>query len=697
MNNRIVRVAVDAPLYRMFDYGWDANLLEREPEVGMLVELEFGRKKTVAIVVEILDSNAHEPRTWELKEVTGIAPLPKLNEDLLRLARFAASYYIKPLGEILLSTIPADWKKSSRWPGLAKKADKVVENEKKESLKNKVEGVTRLTLSEEQSNIVSELIKVTELKKFETLLLQGITGSGKTAVYLNWLKYVLQQQHSQCLLLVPEINLTPQLASELKDNFPDKEVVVLHSEISPAKRAQSWLKAHLGKADLIVGTRLSVMASIPNLRAIVVDEENDPSYKQQEGVRYSARDLAIWRASDKKIPVLLVSATPSCETWEKVISKKIRLLYLSKRAKEGAKHPSINLVDIKKQRQFGKLDQFGLSQIVKDAIAETLKNKLQTLIFINRRGYAPVLSCNACAWKSSCPKCSAYLVLHKKNTLGSQTTLNCHHCGLIAWVPKNCPECGNQDIGTLGSGTQKLEDALAELYPSAKILRVDTDATRKKGSAEKLFETIHEGLADIIVGTQMLAKGHDFESVDTVVVLDADKSLYSHDFRSTERLFSQLIQVAGRGGRSEKAINPRIFIQTELPDHELYQAVLKKDVNSYLTTLTEDRKVAGLPPYSSQALVIADGRNGKEVIQLLNELRTELLALPDWPKDVDIYDAVPRAMAKVAGKERGQILIETNSRPLLQVGLNLANELLEVKRKKSRSIRFIIERDPSTY
>jgi primosomal protein N' (replication factor Y) len=260
-------------------------------------------------------------------------------------------------------------------------------------------------------------------------------------------------------------------------------------------------------------------------------------------------------------------------------------------------------------------------------------------------------------------------------------------------VPKNCPECGNQDIGTLGSGTQKLEDALSELYPSAKILRVDTDATRKKGSAEKLFETIHEGLADIIVGTQMLAKGHDFESVDTVVVLDADKSLYSHDFRSTERLFSQLIQVAGRGGRSEKAINPRIFIQTELPDHELYQAVLKKDVNSYLTTLTEDRKVAGLPPYSSQALVIADGRNGKEVIQLLNELRTELLALPDWP----IYDAVPRAMAKVAGKERGQILIETNSRPLLQVALNLANELLEVKRKKSRSIRFIIERDPSTY
>lgn len=697
MQKQIVRVAVDAPLYRMFDYGWDKNNLGQEPKIGQLVELEFGRKKTVAIITEILPKNHEEQNTtWELKDVISVAPIPELNLDFIRLAKFTAEYYIKPLGEILLSAIPADWKKASKWPGLAKKAEKlkVLEEQKKKLQKVPQE---KFALTDEQQEIVKELSRITDQNKFETVLLQGMTGSGKTAVYLEWIKYVLEKPEAQCLLLVPEINLTPQLVSELEASFPDKVVVVLHSEIAAGKRAQSWLLAHLGKADLIVGTRLSVMASIPNIKAIVVDEENDPSYKQQEGVRYSARDLAIWRGADQKIPVLLVSATPSCETWEKVLSKKIRLMHLSKRPKEGAKHPQINIVDIKQQKQFGKLDQFGLSQIVKDAITETLKNSLQSLIFINRRGYAPVLSCHSCGWKSNCPKCSAYLVLHKKNTLGSKVTLNCHHCGLIAWVPKSCPECGNQDIGTLGSGTQKLEDALTELYPEAKILRVDTDATRKKGSAEELFEQIHGGSADIIVGTQMLAKGHDFEAVDTVVVLDADKSLYSHDFRSTERLFSQLIQVAGRGGRSSKAINPRIFIQTELPDHELYQAVKKNDVESYLTLLTEARKIAELPPYSSQALIIADGRDGKVVLEVLNELRQELFALENWPKDVAIYDAVPRTMAKVAGRERAQVLIETAHRPKLQAALNLVNEVLEVRRKKSRSIRLIIERDPSSY
>lgn len=697
MQKKIVRVAVDAPLYRIFDYGWNTDNLGQEPKIGQLVEVEFGRKKTVAIIVEIpAEINETQNTTWELKEVLSVAPIAELNLDFLRLARFTAEYYIKPLGEILLSAIPVDWKKVSKWAALVKKAEKLTASQK-EKRQTKVTPIEKFILSDEQKSVVNELSKITDQNKFETILLQGMTGSGKTAVYLEWIKYVLEKPKAQCLLLVPEINLTPQLVAELETSFPNKVVVVLHSEISAGKRAQSWLMAHEGKADLIVGTRLSVMASIPNIKAIVVDEENDPSYKQQEGVRYSARDLAIWRAADQRIPVVLVSATPSCETWEKVLSKKIRLMHLSKRAKEGAKHPQINIVDIKQQKQFGKLDQFGLSQIVKDAITETLKNHLQSLIFINRRGFAPVLSCHSCGWKSSCPKCSAYLVLHKKNTLGPKTMLNCHHCGLVAWVPKSCPDCGDQDIGTLGSGTQKLEDALTELYPGVKVLRVDTDATRKKGSAEELFDQIHEGSADIIVGTQMLAKGHDFEAVDTVVVLDADKSLYSHDFRSTERLFSQLIQVAGRGGRSSKAINPRIFIQTELPEHELYQAVKKKDVESYLTVLTEGRKVAGLPPYSSQALIIADGRDGKVVLETLNELREELFSLENWPADVAIYDAVPRTMAKVAGRERAQILIETAHRPKLQVALNMANEVLEAKRKKSRSIRLTIERDPSTY
>ena len=275
--------------------------------------------------------------------------------------------------------------------------------------------------------------------------------------------------------------------------------------------------------------------------------------------------------------------------------------------------------------------------------------------------------------------------------------MHCHHCGLVAWPPKHCPDCGNQDLGTLGSGTQQIEDAITTNYPNEKILRVDTDATRKKGSATELFAKIHEKDVDIIVGTQMLAKGHDFDYVETVVVLDADKSLYSQDFRSTERLFSQLIQVAGRGGRSDQSIHPRILIQTEMPEHPLYQALIKKNIKEYLNALLEERKMAELPPYSSQALIIADGKSSREILSALQELREDLQSLSGWPREVEIYDAVPRSMAKVAGRERAQILLETKSRPQLQIALNLANELLEQKRKKSRSIRFVIERDPSSY
>lgn len=705
MSKTTVRVAVDAPLYQAFDYGWDSEKLGTEPRLGQLVAIEFGRKKTVGVVTEILSfaSEESKPQAWELKEVLSLAPLPELNADLMRLARFAAEYYIKPMGEILLSAIPAQWKQLEKWQGLAARAEKkreqlIADSTKKVNKEKKSTHATpKYVLTDEQQNAVMALRRASDEKEFAPILLQGITGSGKTAVYLDWIKYVLETPKSQCLLLVPEINLTPQLVSELEEVFPDKTIVVMHSDVTAASRSQAWYLSHIGQADLIVGTRLSVMASIPNLRAIVVDEENDPSYKQQEGVRYSARDLAIWRAADKKIPVLLASATPSCETWEKVQAKKIELLELSKRAREGAKIPEIHLIDLKQEKLRQRIDQFGLTQTVKEAITRTLDRNLQVLIFINRRGFAPVLSCAACDWKSACPKCSAYLVVHKKNTLGSKTMLHCHHCGLVSWVPKNCPECGNQDIGTLGRGTQKIEEAVAQLYPQAKILRVDTDATKKKGTAATLFEKIHDGDADIIVGTQMLAKGHDFDLVDTVVVLDADKSLYSQDFRSTERLFSQLIQVAGRGGRSEKSIHPRIFIQTEIPNHALYQAVVKKDVQGYLTTLLEERKLAGLPPFSSQALIIADGKDAKIVMKTLHELRQELAALTNWPAEVEIYDAVPRTMAKVAGRERAQILLEAKARPQLQIALTLANEVLERKRKKSRSIRLVIERDPSAY
>lgn len=694
MNKKIVNVAVDAPLHRLFDYEWDSKLLAKEPVMGMLVEVEFGKKLMVGVVMGITTTDQIEQvdqKTRKLKAVIRVANIPPLNDDSLRLVRFTSKYYLKPLGEVVTSGIPAAWKKADRWDSLQNKKTKAANPQNHEKEKIKFE------LNETQAEVVNQLIACSNSNQYSPVLLKGITGSGKTAVYLNWIRHVLEAEDAQCLLLVPEINLTPQLETELKSSFPGKEVVVLHSGVTELKRAQAWLRAHLGTAKLIVGTRLSIMASIPHLKAIVVDEEHDASYKQQEGIRYSARDLAMWRASDLKIPIVLASATPSCETWQKSIDQKIKTLVLGKRAKPGSIEPNIQLIDIKQEKRLGKLAQSGLSEAAKKAIQETLAEGLQSLIFINRRGYAPVLNCNACGWKSSCPKCSSFLVLHKKNTLGTQSMLCCHHCGLVAWIPKKCPECGNQDISTLGNGTQKVEDGLEELFPGARVLRVDTDATRKKGSAKELFGKIHRGEVDIIVGTQMLSKGHDFESVDTVVVLDADSSLYSQDFRATEKLFAQMIQVAGRSGRSAKTKRARILIQTEVPEHELYLAVMNRDVDGYLNKIAQARSTVELPPYSNQALLLAEGRNREQVFEGLTQLKDQATRDPEWPKDVYMLDAISRMMAKIAGKERGQILIESIQRSSMQKALEILLGVVEAHKKKSRAIRYVIERDPSSY
>ena len=699
MQKEIVQIVLDVPLYKVFDYSWDRAVLGQAPKEGLLVQVEFGRKTQVGIVVNLPKQETEEliaEKTWETKPVLAIAPIPPIEQGVMRLAKFSSKYYLKPLGEVLLSAIPIAWKKAEKWESLIKKLEKN-KSKKKVVHESSQKPTQAYELNSEQEIAVETLIELSQKKTFETVLLKGVTGSGKTAVYLKWIERVLEEEGAQCLLLVPEINLTPQLEEELKNKFPSKKISVLHSDVASGKRAQDWLSAHLGEADLIVGTRLSIMSSIPNLKAIVVDEEHDASYKQQEGVRYSARDLAIWRASDLKIPVVLASATPSCETWHKAIENKITTLTLNTRAKAGAIDPQVILVDIKEARRRGQLDSDGLTLEVRRIVEETLNSKLQSLIFINRRGYAPVLTCGACDWKSNCPHCSSFMVLHKKNTATQKNMLHCHHCGLMTWIPKKCPDCGNQDITTLGNGTQKIEDNLEKTFPYARVLRVDTDATRKKGSAQELFNQIHEGQVDIIVGTQMLSKGHDFDLVDTVVVLDADKSLYSQDFRASERLFAQLVQVAGRSGRSQHAKKARILIQTEMPEHPLYQALKNKNIDEYLTEIAHSRKQANLPPYASQALLIAEGRFAREVIEALNNIRQSVTQSGQWPQDVEIYDAVPRAMAKVAGKERAQLLIESSGRQSMQLALERLLDIVEEKKKISRSIRYTIERDPSNY
>jgi primosomal protein N' (replication factor Y) len=692
MTQKKVKIALDLPLFQLYDYIWSEELLNHHPKVGMLVEVEFGRKKIAGFVIDE-KVEGEKLGKWELKQVISVAPLEPISKEQLRLCKFAAKYYLKPIGEVLFTTLPTEWKKASNWPRLQKQQIKQKSEKETIDIDEKVNQGRELNV--EQQIALEELKKVSNEKKYKNLLLRGITGSGKTAVYLRWIEEIIQDSESQVLILVPEINLTPQLEVELKKIFSKNTVVVMHSHLTPAQRNESFWKAKEGVAQLVVGTRLAIMAPIKNLKAIIVDEENDASYKQQEGMRYSARDLAIWRGSDLKIPVLLTSATPSCETWQKVLDKKITSLNLNQRAKKGAQNAQVIIVETKKEIKKGPNEKI-LADIVKKRIIETGEKGYQSIIFINRRGYAPILSCQSCNWKFKCQQCSSYMVLHKKDTINHKQMMQCHHCGLIEWPPEKCPECGNQDLKDVGSGTQKIEDYLEKTFPSQELIRIDADSSRKKGEASKLFERIHTGKAQLIVGTQMITKGHDFERVSTIVVLDVDKSLYSYDFRAEEKLFAQLVQVAGRAGRSEQEMAPVIFIQTEFPEHPIFQAIKENQIEAYLNHILEQRKQLGLPPYSYQAIVVAEGKKLEDCINSLNMLKRDLTNSLDQ-KEVKLNDVVPRQLVKLAGKERAQLLIESKDRLKLQNKLEQALDLIELEKKQNRTLRTYIERDPTSF
>jgi primosomal protein N' (replication factor Y) len=538
------------------------------------------------------------------------------------------------------------------------------------------------------------------------ILLQGQTGSGKTAVFLSWLSGILDEANAQVLLLVPEINLTPQLERRVRAYFPDKEMVVLHSGVSEKARGIAWHNAMTGKAQIILGTRLAALTPLPNLRAIVVDEEHDPSYKQQDGIRYSARDLAIWRAHDLKIPILLASATPSLETWMAAKAGRYEHVRLDQRA-QGASLPRVHLVNTRDpQTQFspGDLEKPNSKSLITKTVANAVSRNLeaiqQSLILINRRGYAPALSCGACSWLSKCEQCSSYMVLHKAGALGRKAVLSCHHCGLVKPIPNHCPDCGNADLKTLGQGTQKIEDSIEEMWPSARVLRMDTDSSRKSKGAEGLFQEIHAGNVDIVVGTQMIAKGHDYQNIGLVAVLDADSRLFSQDFRAAERLFAQLVQVAGRAGRSGKEgeAGGAIYIETQFPEAAVFQFLLRHDVDGFLAFTADERKEAGLPPFAFQALAHAEAKSLDKAIQFLSHLKGHLKSGGHISKGLRVYDPVPKAMMRVAGSERAQLLVESDDRKSLQEILEIMDRYLRENSQgrisKEGRIRWLIERDP---
>ena len=702
-NPIVVQIVLDKPLAQGFDYLWDEKKLGSLPKVGNLVEIPFARSKVIGIVIKV---SAHSDYDFnKLKDVEQVAPLPPLDPALLRLMNFASQYYIHSLGETILPTIPQMWKKAESW----EKIPKILEDAKTKNQKNikalTSEGfVAKDQLNLEQKNALECLDHPN--RGFRAILLQGQTGSGKTAVFLNWLAEILSDKNAQVLLLVPEINLTPQLERRVRAYFPEKKMVVLHSGISEKKRGIAWYEAMTGEAQIILGTRLAALTPMPNLRAIVVDEEHDTSYKQQEGTRYSARDLAIWRAHDQRIPILLASATPSLETWMAAKDGRYESIRIDRRA-QGANLPKVYLINARDpQNQFSPGDEKApkqkslITKTLAKAITKNLENKKQSLILINRRGFAPVLSCGSCNWLSKCSQCSAYMVMHKSGMFGKKAVLNCHHCGLVRPIPSFCPECGDADLKTLGHGTQKLEDAIEEMWPDARVLRVDADATRKSKGAEELFQKIHDGAVDIIVGTQMIAKGHDYQNIGLVAVLDADSRLYSADFRAAEKLFAQLVQVAGRAGRSSKEDQDGgdIYIETQYPEAAVFQYLLRHDIDGFLAYTANERDEAKLPPFSYQGLVHAEAKSLEKAIEFLNALKGRLKSRGFMTKELKIYDPVPKAVMRVAGSERAQLVIESSNRKTLQEALEFVDQDLrrdsQGRISKTTRIRWLIERDP---
>jgi len=672
------KVAVDAPshsgLQNTLDY-----LSERPLEPGMLVHVPLGRRETLGIVWGQADEIA--PPNVELRRVSAVldalTPLPPAWRDLVE---FAARYYQRSLGEVALSVLPPELrqlddhqlaKRIAKLPGALSSADPIAGDP------------SRPELSSAQAAAVDELTAMATAGTASVALLHGVTGSGKTEVYLRGVERALDAGH-QALVLVPEINLTPQLEARFAARFAGRRIVSLHSALTPAQRLRHWLAAHLGVADLVLGTRLAVFAPLPRLGIVVVDEEHDPSYKQQEGARYSARDLAVYRARHEGVPVVLGSATPSLESWHRARQGRYRSLSLPQRVGEGAL-PNVRLVDM---RVLPKSEgPAALAPTLIDAIEQRRQRGEQSLVFLNRRGYAPVLHCTACGWKSACPNCSAWRVFHKVDR-----TLRCHHCGLTERVPRACPDCGNLDIAGIGRGTERLEEQLAQALPGARVARIDADTTRLKGALQAQLGAVHAGEVDVLVGTQMIAKGHDFRGITLVAAVNPDTALFSADFRASERLFALLMQAAGRAGRdAAQATRSEMWVQTWHPQHALYAALRRHDFAAFAESQLRERQMAGLPPYSHLALLRAEART-------LDVARAFLHAASDaagTPDGVTIYAPVPMSMQRVANVERAQMLVESSARPALQQFLASWSPALHALRGAHKGLlRWAVDVDP---
>ncbi len=732
----IIRVAVPSPLRRLFDYLVPADLLQsHEPSAvqpGCRVRVPFGRRQLTGLIIEIASSSEFDQD--KLKPVAELVDSePLLPPSLFKLFIWAANYYQQPVGDALFSTLPVllrtglplpqpgqpGWQLSHQGLGLGpeslKQAPKqralveliqtqgpaVLESvilasftrsiikqlEKKDLLEpltivqspnvgpiDNLLAEDSLTLFESQQLAMDAI----QSHSFNSYLLDGVTGSGKTEIYLQSIEKVLRYGR-QALVLIPEISLTPQTEKRFRDRF-NVAMVTLHSGLSDRQRLTAWSQAKSGEASIILGTRSAVFTALKSPGLIILDEEHDQSYKQQEGFRYSARDLAVIRAQQEDIPIILGSATPSLESLNNCAAGRYQHLVLNSRAGQ-AQQPEWHLVDLKNERV-----EAGISASTLQAIEQTLRNKHQVLVFLNRRGYAPALLCHQCGWTADCNYCDSRLTVHR-----ARGRLICHHCDHQRRIPQQCPSCQGQQLMAAGEGTERSEAFLQQRFPNTKVLRVDRDSTRRKGAMQEVFDTADSGQPCILLGTQMLAKGHHFPSVTLVAVLDADSGLFSPDFRGHERTGQLLTQVAGRSGRGSAP--GRVLIQTHQPQHPLLEILMTRGYGDFAKQLLSQRQLHQLPPYRHLAVIRAEANRAEQAETFLRKARQLAEAIASPSPGLGYLGPLPAMLEKRAGRYRYLLQIEADQRQVLQGLLSKLAAQLE-SQPEGRSLRWSIDVDP---
>ena len=660
---KILKIALPLPFRKRFDYlpQEETDVLALKP--GMRILVPFQKRKIVGIFLALASETDIDPQ--KLKSIEAVLDVePILPPDLLKFCLWAADYYHHPLGEVLHTALPA----------LLRQGKPPEIKVKKTSPKGApLPLIPALTLNEKQSEVVQAVIQA--LEQFSVFTIDGVTGSGKTEVYLHVIAQVIKKA-KQVLVLVPEINLTPQTIERFQQRFA-VPIVALHSGLTERGRLNAWLRARSGEALIIIGTRSAIFTPIAHLGLIVIDEEHDSSFKQQEGFRYSARDLAIWRARDAAVPILLGSATPSLETLHRSLEGPYRYFTLPERA-GGATMPEFRIIDVKRQY----LEE-GLSPELLAGINAHLAAGNQVLLFLNRRGFSPTLMCHACGWMAACRHCDARMTYHLK-----PARLHCHHCDTQTKVTLQCEACGEKELNNLGLGTERIEQALEKHFPNVPLLRLDRDTTRGKGKIEEMLLGIQNGDYRIVVGTQMIAKGHHFPNVTLVGIIDSDNGLFSSDFRAAERLGQVLLQVAGRAGRADKP--GEVWIQTHHPDHPLIQLLKQGDYHRFAKSILSERQAAVLPPYSSLALFHAEAHRPHEVENFLTAVKAQAQTIAG---KVSIRGPIPALMARRAGRHRMQLLLQADHKKTLQPFLRTLLQKVDQLSNRLR-IHWTLDVDP---